>query len=423
MKPRADRRLKVAIVSQPEWGVEPGTRQGSLAIWSCEMGKELARHCDVTVFASHQANQPREASWEGVRFVRVPTVMDERLIRRVEKNDHGRAAFTRGSYYGLYALRVAAALRRGKFDIAHITNLSQFVKPIRMISPRTGIILHMQCDWLATLDYQTVAGRVEAADAITGCSQFTANQARERFGAKGRRYAVVHNGVDVERFAPPQAQTQSTGADRPARLLFVARVSPEKGLHVLLEAMALLRPRHPKLELDIIGPRNSCLRSYIVDRSSIPRIQNLARFYENGTYMDHLNAMIQKLGLKEQVRFHGMLAHHELVAFHHGADVMVAPSVWEPFGMMVAEGLSSGRAVVASKVDGICDIIEHGTSGLLVEPDSPPALAQAIDAVLSDRAYASRLGQAGRERALEHFTWQNVAQQLLTVCRQVAGDS
>jgi starch synthase len=102
---------------------------------------------------------------------------------------------------------------------------------------------------------------------------------------------------------------------------------------------------------------------------------------------------------------------------------VVAPSLVESFGMPVAETMASGVPVVASRVGGLPELVIDGTTGLLVDPDNPAALSQAILRILDDRASAQAMGRAGRRRAEKLFAWEKIVETLLALYKELAQQS
>jgi len=97
------------------------------------------------------------------------------------------------------------------------------------------------------------------------------------------------------------------------------------------------------------------------------------------------------------------------VQLYSHAAVFVCPSVYEPFGLINLEAMACETPVVASAVGGILEVVEDGTTGLLVEPARPDALAAAIRGLLDDPGRRRAMGQAGRRRVEAHFSWASVA--------------
>ena len=107
----------------------------------------------------------------------------------------------------------------------------------------------------------------------------------------------------------------------------------------------------------------------------------------------------------------GWLRPEDMPAHYSQADLVVVPSIWpEPFGIVAAEAMASARPVVASQVGGLQHIVEHGKTGLLVPPESPEALAEAIGTLIADPALRAQMGQAGRERAAREYDWDQIAE-------------
>jgi starch synthase len=220
------------------------------------------------------------------------------------------------------------------------------------------------------------------------------------------RVHVIHNGIDagVYRPLPPGGALARHGIDasRPYAI-FVGRVTRQKGLGHLLEAALLLDPRW-QLVVCAGPPDTPEIAAEVAELAS--RVRE------------------RRGGL---VWIEGLLPRDELIALLSGAGVFVCPSVYEPFGLVNLEAMACERAVVASRVGGIPEIVAEGETGLLVDWDErdPAAfsrgLAAAIARVLSDQALAARLGRAGRQRVLDHFAWPAIADRTVAIYRQLVG--
>ena len=107
-----------------------------------------------------------------------------------------------------------------------------------------------------------------------------------------------------------------------------------------------------------------------------------------------------------------MVANHDLPLYYALADVLVAPSLLEAFGLPAVEAAAAGVPVVASATGGLLDTVVPGQTGLLVPPGDAAALARAIEDLVADRGLAFALGRAGRERVVSRFTWDGIADTL-----------
>jgi len=307
----------------------------------------------------------------------------------------------------MYATAAAKAAAARRCDVIHIHNLSQFVPIMRRINPDARIILHMHCNWLAQLSRKLVDRRLASADAIIGCSEHVTSAIRNRFPNHAHRCSTIFNGVDTGIFHASASKHQSHNV-----AVFVGRISPEKGLHVLLDAFRQVDELRFNSRLKIIGGWHIVPRNFIVDLDPDPVVRSLRRFYGKENYASLLPRYLAS-ELREKVSFVGELPQERLVTHLQHATVLVAPSLAEAFGMPVVEAMAVGLPVVASRVGGLPEIVVDEVTGVLTQPADPTALAQSILRILTDRALARSMGEAGRERAVSLFTWDNTVNNLL----------
>ena len=188
-------------------------------------------------------------------------------------------------------------------------------------------------------------------------------------------FEVVHYGIAAgpEPPAPPAEP----------RLVCVGRLVPIKGHATLLRAFADARRDVPALSLEIAG---------------------------DGPLRGELEAQANRLGLGDSVRFVGRVT--PVAPAYERAAVVVVPSLGEGFGMVALEAAERSRAVIASAVGGLPEIVEEGTTGLLVAPSDAGALAAAIVTLASEPQRVAELGRSGRERALGEFSLDRCADQV-----------
>ena len=392
--------MKLAIASQPWASVLPPSE--SLAIWTNEVGRRLAR--DNEVIAISRAGGPAER--DGVRYLPVPSEADWRELKLLEAaarvRPRRRPVFSSGLYHRRYfagAARIAAA---ESADVAHLLNFAQPARAIKRARPETRVVLNMRCDWLAQIDPGLVRRRAEHVDMVVGCSDYVTERARRVL--PDVRCETLHNGVDVDVFAP--------GDRTPARLLFVGRVSPDKGVHVLLDALTRVAATHPAVELAMVGDEALPRLDMQVAIDAEERVRALSRFYRPEGYLAPVMETLPA-ELAARVRRRTWVGRDELPGLYRSSTMLVLPSVWEePFGIPLVEAMASGLPVVATRVGGIPEVVEHEVTGVLVPPDDADALAEAIASLLDDPARARAFGAAGRRRAEVHFSWEVVAARL-----------
>ena len=197
-------------------------------------------------------------------------------------------------------------------------------------------------------------------------------------------YNIIPNGVDVEHFAR-EADPLPEFADGKRNVLFVGRPEKRKGLKYLIRAFALVQRELPDTRLIIVGA---------------------GRFHRYETAVR--NARLQN------VRFRSNVPFDELPRYHHSAHVFCAPNTgYESQGLVLLEAMAAGLPIVASNIDGFAGVVTHGVEGLLVRPEDPQALADALLALLRDPERSRRMGALGRERA-QQYAWDRVSQQVLS---------
>lgn len=406
--------MKIAFVSQPinSFSIPPS---GSLTVWTYEVARRLARSCQVVVYAKARGLRKKVECVDDVIYRRIPVILDIlwlRLFKRLAGFRHvKRPLFASSSYYLGYALQVANDLRKLQCDVVHVLNFSQLVPIIRAFNPKIKIVLNMRCDWLTQLDSTMIERRLNQVDLIIGCSEYITERIRRTFPRFASRCQTVHNGCDVNYFFPENGCND--GKEKCAkRLLFVGRVSPEKGVHVLLEAFKQVVKRFPQAQLEIVGPVGAAPLEFIVALSDDPKVSALASFYP-GDYFSHLQDRLSN-AISRQISFRESVPNHELLKYYRNAEVFIFPSIWdEPFGIPPVEAMAAGVPVIATRAGGIWETVEDGKTGILVEPDNLDALAEAIQRLLENEERRNAMGKAGRKRAVELFSYERVVENLL----------
>jgi glycosyltransferase involved in cell wall biosynthesis len=414
--------MKVSFVSQPYDRLFP-PEQNSIGLILYRTALELARFAKLTLYGKKYRNEvlPGALPFE---FEAVSIPLDEWLQQTIRK--HPRIARRLGvegwsDAHWQYLRRVGARLNEARPDVLHIMNYWMWCRALKGGGARR-IVLDMHCEWLSQRDRASVARELECVDAIVTVSDHVGRQFREAFPDFPRPVATVGNGVDIDVFSPRVPAQAPEGRRR--TVLFVGRVSPEKGIHTLLEAFGQIADRFPDVDLRIAGQPWVLSADFLTSLSSDPRVTALLRFYDRwgvSTYQQHVDELMKKFHLERRVSFLGSVPHRKLADVYRDADLVVNPSLSESFGMSVVEGMACAVPVIGTRVGGMCESIGDGETGLLIEPDSPEELAQAMSALLSDPARSRRLGEAGRERVARHYSWEARARKLFDVYRSIPG--
>jgi glycosyltransferase involved in cell wall biosynthesis len=232
--------------------------------------------------------------------------------------------------------------------------------------------------WLKIQLHRALLRRL--VDVFVAPSELLASWLRRDLGVTPERIVHIPNFVPVVPAAPVRAPA---GSD----LLFVGRLSPEKGVDCLLQAFSALRGRFPQARLVVAG---------------------------DGPARGPLERLARHLGVEQATTFTGMLEQEQLRERHAAARCSLFPSLWlENCPMGVLEAMAAGAAIVASRVGGIPEILRDEENGLLFERGDSAALAAQLARVLDDSALAVRLGSAARADQVLRFSPQAHRTQLL----------
>lgn len=255
---------------------------------------------------------------------------------------------------------------------------------------------------------------IEAADAVIAVSAGMRDDILECYPTVDPgRVAVIHNGVDPQEYRPDPATDvlERLGVD-PARpsVVFVGRITRQKGITHLLDAAAAFDPA-AQLVLCASAPDTPLIAAETAAK--------IAALQEERTGVVWLPDM---LALSEVAQ---LLSH---------ASVFVCPSIYEPLGIVNLEAMACGAAVVATATGGIPEVVDEGVTGLLVPFEAAPGgggpadpvqfaadLAERVNRLLADPAAASAMGRAGRQRVIEHFSWEAAAAKTIDLYRSVGG--
>ena len=212
------------------------------------------------------------------------------------------------------------------------------------------------------------------------------------------RVRVIRNGIDTSEYAPDPGTDvlERYGVD-PGRplVVFVGRVTRQKGLPVLLRAAA-------RLDAEI----------QLVLCAGQPDTAELAA---------EVTALVQDLRDTRSgvVWLSGMLPKREVIQLLTHSTAFVCPSLYEPLGIVNLEAMACGTAVIGSRVGGIPEVVADGQTGLLVPPGEPAPLADAVNALVRDQALAAVMGRAGRARAIAEFDWAGIAAQTAALYQEL----
>lgn len=222
---------------------------------------------------------------------------------------------------------------------------------------------------------------VESIDQIATVSR-AIREATEQAGAPVRPVEVVPNGADTTVFFPrDRGETRARLGipDDGLVISYVGKLVPRKGVDVLMEAMGLLARR----------------------MTPLPRLVAAGI----GELRPSLEARARELGIADRVTFVGKVPHDDVARYMAAGDVFVLPSHSEGLPTVACESLNCGVPMVATAVDGTPEIVRHEETGLLVPAGDAPALADALERILTDDALRARLAATAHDVGVSEFTW------------------
>ncbi|MBB6732564.1 glycosyltransferase family 4 protein [Cohnella zeiphila] len=360
---------------------------------------------------------PRGGSVERVVEKVVPLLVpsvDARIFGRI-----GRRLRTRGLHRGVpcerfpakskarYWRAVTNRLRVYRPDVIQIENRPLMVPVLKRRFPQAQVWLSLQSNTFLERPYMTprsLPGCLESADRILVNSHFLKKYIARRVPQAAEKTGVVHLGVEANRFAGGLKELEKAERGWSGRrvVLFVGRLIPLKGVHLLLEALPELVREAPDVLVAIVG---SPFYGSPVTTSYVRKLHRMAKPW------------------KRHVHFQPYVSHLEIPRWFAAADIAVVPSVRrEAFGLVNVEAMASGLPVVASRVGGVSEVVEDGVTGLLFDPaNARSELGSRITRLLRDEALRQQMGRNGMERVQRHFTWEHTADQWLEQLRLATG--
>jgi glycosyltransferase involved in cell wall biosynthesis len=383
-----------------------------------ELARRLAKSHEVIAYCARGEGQQNVEKFDGVEYRRISTWLDHRLLHRRKftrlidlfgGRNASQPLVSSSLWFRHFIGEVVSDLSRQQCDIVHILNISQFVPIVRARLPKIRIVLHMACQWLEHLDPAVIEPRISAADLVLGCSDFIAAGVRQRFPSLAQRCRHIYNGVNLTLFArPPGIQP------KPKQLLYVGRIAPEKGVHILLDAFRTVLAQHPDSHLELIGPEIVIPLEGLFPICDDPHVLQIESYFRPGAYAELLRAKLSKLPPGSVSSFNNGIELTELVSHYHSASIFASPAVCNDASPLTTyEAAACGLPVVSTRSGGIPEIVEHGRSGLIVERSDPQAIADAILQLLSNPDKRDAMSQAAFERASTMFSWDHAAENLL----------
>ncbi|MGI4841774.1 MAG: glycosyltransferase [Janthinobacterium lividum] len=410
-------RRRIAIISEHASPLAaPGSVDcGGQNVYVAQLAHELARAGHrVDVFTRRDAPEQRQvAHWhDGIRVIHVPAgpprhVPKEQLLPHVD-------AFAR--YVTRFARRQPAA-----YDIAHANffmsgMVAQHLKaalglPFVITFHALGRVRRLAqgtADTFPTERMRIEAALMRAADRIIAeCPQDRYDMER-LYGAPLSRIAIAPCGFAPDELWPvPMLEARARLGLEAGRfiVLQLGRMVPRKGVDTVIQGVAMLRHRHGvDAQLLVVGGDvKGQAGAGGGDRLELARLRSVAA----------------DLGIAAHVRFTGQQPRAVLRDYYGAANVFASTPWYEPFGITPVEAMACARPVIGAEVGGIKSTVNDGVTGFLVPSRDPAALAERLARLHRHPELARAMGEAGRRRACEHYTWRHVASLLAAIYADV----
>ncbi len=372
--------------------VQPGTGDsGGMNVYVRELSASLAQAgVDVKVYVRTWAEglPERVAVEPGVEVVHIPAgpvdLAKEDLPSVIDEFADGVAADLAGTdvdvLHANYWLSAVAAHRiKHRLDLPLVATFHTLAR----VKAEAG-----DAEPLARA--RAEAEVIGCCDAICASNPVEADQLVEFYRAPRDRIEMVPPGVDHAFFSPGDRSGARTALalDDRRTLLFVGRIQPLKGLTVAVNALALLADRTARLVV-VGGPSGA----------------------DGPAEWDRVQALVDRLGLRDRVTFVPPQPHHLLSTYYRAADVVVVPSRSESFGLVALEAAACGVPVVAAAVGGLRTLVRDDVTGFLVDGRDPADMASRVDELLAHPGRADAMGRAAAAEA-RRYAWPATAGRL-----------
>ena len=240
------------------------------------------------------------------------------------------------------------------------------------------------------------------ADAIVVNSNFLKNFVTSLYRIPPSKISVIINGVDTNLYRPRNKKEIRgvMGLPLGPLILFVGRIIKKKGVHFLIDAFLNVKEEFSEAKLLIVGPPGQ----FGIHRPS-----------------SYATKILQFAKREDDIIVMGPIYSDKIAQIYSCADLFVLYSdCSEAFGMAPLEAMSSGLPVIAARVGGLPELVDHSLTGLLVPPHNTALLTKAIISLIEDKSYRRRLGEAGRRRAIRFYEWSSVARSYNRIYQDLA---
>lgn len=348
---------------------------------SAELNR-IGVHADIMTFNRDQLGRPkwngRTEEFDGITVYKIPALYWLPIVHSSRIN------------FGINLFPGRFNYLMKKYDILHF-HQADFSFPAFSFSVKRPKILHLH--GLRSNYYKQYWLSRTLLKKVANIYLVLSNQMKKdliTLGISRDKIIPFPNAIDTKVFCPKEGKPNNT-------VLYVGRITPDKGLHVLLKA---LRYAKNSLSIKIVGPVSNFDLNYYSTISSMIKNENTKG--------------------RHKIEYLGVVAREVLLNCYQNASIFVLPSLYEPFAVVVLEAMSCGKPVISTNVGGVPEIVKNHENGILLPPNDPVSLAAAIDYLIENSDVRASLGKKARDHVIENYSIESATRTLCTIYERLS---
>ncbi|WP_075602792.1 glycosyltransferase family 4 protein [Saccharicrinis aurantiacus] len=351
---------------------------GAIATWVKDFSNELLG-VETIVFAPYSKKHYLSFKTKRARINLI------RIMGKILKGKIGHHLV-----YNTYVVYGALYARLKGFKLIHVHNRPTYIAIIKRLNPSATVMLHMHNDHILGLNSKQLKELNQYCDHIISVSEYIQNgiirKGLEHNFILKNKCSVLLNGCNPEHFRKQLPTNNNT-------LLFIGRLTPEKGIKELIQATVIIQKKIPNIKLLIAGSAG------FGQMNDSPFVAELKEFATKG---------------KDKIKFLGYIEHHKVPDLFKQVGLYCIPSIWnDPCPLSVIEGMASGIPMIVGNKGGIPE--EVGDTALKVNCEDSIELAKTIEYALNNRKEMNLLADKAYDRFINNFTWQHVSENYMQI--------
>lgn len=377
--------MKIALVCTDKLTFPP-INGGAVQVYLEGALPILSKHHEITVFCIEDPKLPNRNSANGVKYIRLPASTKEEYVRGVKNH------------------------LTDDFDLVHVFNRPRWVPFLsKDLTCAFSLSLHNEMFPQNKINSTLATACINRVSFITTVSKFIANGVSQLYPFAAKKLHPVYSAVDCNIYSPIWEDDEDSdrsilrskyGLQKYKTILYVGRLTPKKGTHIVIDAMNSVMDSHPNTALMIIG----------------------SKWYGGTETTEYIEAL-KKLSkeLQGPVIFTGFLSPTEIPKYYSAGDIFVNMSQWrEPLARVHYEAMAAGLPIITTNRGGNAEVMQEGVNGFIINDyENPRVLEKNIVRLLDNKDLAHRLGVNGRNIAQEKYNFNRLANDLLKLFNSV----